>query len=151
MTDKPQGYVFGRPTDYRPEFCERVIEMGAEGKSKVEIACELGVGRTTIKRWEDVHPDFRSAMAHAKDLEQAWWERQGRSNLTAQHFQSSMWSRSMAARFPDDWRETTRNENTGPNGGPMEMKHSGSIDEVLSRIARLSARNAEESSSGGSD
>lgn len=102
-----------RPTKYEPAFCEAVIAMGEEGKSKVEIAHELRVGRTTIQRWEAEHEDFRVAMAYAKDAEQAWWERQGRTNLTAQHFQSSMWSRSMAARFPDDWRESKDMNLTG--------------------------------------
>jgi len=144
MSDKPQGYVFGRPTEYRPEFCSVVIELGAEGKSKVEIACELGVGRTTIKRWEEVHEDFRAAMAYAKDLEQAWWEKQGRINLAAQHFQSSMWSRSMAARFPDDWRETSRRENTGPDGGPQQVNLTGdAVAELTRRLARLSAISTE--------
>lgn len=103
--DKPEGYVFGRPTLYRPEYCEVVIEAGKEGKSRVEIADDLDVDRTTIDNWAKAHPDFFRALARAKDAEQAWWERQGRTNITAQHFQSSMWSRSMAARFPDDWRE----------------------------------------------
>jgi hypothetical protein len=94
-----------RPTKYDPAFCERVVEMGMEGKSKVEIAVALGVGRATIKVWEAKHDAFRAAMAYAKDCEQSWWEAQGRMNLGAQHFQASMWSRSMAARFSDDWRE----------------------------------------------
>lgn len=95
-----------RPTKYDPAFCDRVVELGAEGKSKVEIAVELGVDRKTIDNWSEVHPDFFHAITRAKDHEQAWWEKQGRTNLTAQHFQAAMWSRSMGARFSADWRET---------------------------------------------
>ena len=102
---KPEGYVFGRPTKYLVEYCQAVMDMGAQGKSKAEIAFELKVDRKTLDNWCEVYPDFFHSMACAKNAEQAWWERQGRTNLTAQHFQSSMWSRSMAARFPDDWRE----------------------------------------------
>lgn len=113
-----------RPTKYDPAFCDQVIEMGEQGMSKAEIAYELRVGRTTIQRWEAEHEDFRVAMAHAKDAEQAWWERKGRTNIEAQHFQASMWSRSMAARFPDDWRETSRQEQSGPGGKPIEQNHT---------------------------
>lgn len=121
VASKPEGYVFGRPTKYRPEMCEQVLALGAEGKSKTEIAFELGVDRGTLDDWAVAHPDFRHAITRAKQAEQAWWERQGRTNLTTQIFQASMWSRSMAARFPDDWRETSRQEQTGPNGGPIQV------------------------------
>ena len=121
VTSKPEGYVFGRPTKYRPEMCERVIELGMQGASKVEIAFELGVRRMTLENWASEHPDFLDALTHAKEAEQVWWEREGRTNLKTQGFQSSMWSRSMAARFPDDWRETSRHEQTGPGGGPIQV------------------------------
>ena len=119
--EKPEGYVFGRPTSYRPEYCDLVVSLGSEGRSKTEIAFEIGVVRQTLDEWALKHSDFSHALTRAKQAEQAWWERQGRTNLTAQVFQSSMWSRSMAARFPDDWRETSRQEQTGPNGGPIQV------------------------------
>lgn len=129
MSDKPEGYVFGRPTKYRPEMCEQVIALGSEGKSKTEIAFELDVDRGTLDEWAAVHADFSRALTRAKQAEQVWWERIGRTNLTAQSFQSSMWSRSMAARFPDEWRESTKQELTGANGAPL-------IPEVNVQISR---------------
>lgn len=129
MSDKPEGYVFGRPTKYRPEMCEQIIELAGEGKSKTEIAVDLGVDRTTLDRWAEANPDFRIALTRAKQVEQAWWERIGRVNLTAQTFQQSMWSRSMAARFPEEWRESTKQELTGANGAPL-------IPEVNVQISR---------------
>ena len=33
-----------------------------------------------------------------------------------------LWSRSMAARFPDDYRESNKVELTGKNGGPVESQ-----------------------------
>jgi hypothetical protein len=50
--------------------------------------------------------DFFLALARAKVLEQRWWEDVGQSGLTDKSFQASLWSRSMAARFPHEWRET---------------------------------------------
>lgn len=102
-----------RPTEYDPSYCERVIEMGAEGKSVVEIAYELGHGKTTLYRWREEHPEFRAALTRAKEAEQVWWEKKGRENLEKPVFQASMWSRSMAARFPDDWREKQDIDLTG--------------------------------------
>src|SRR5688572_7258222 len=112
----------GRPTSYQPEYCERVIELGREGLSVVEMAAEIGVHRETLEEnWPAAHPEFSEAFTQARQFSQAWWERQGRVNLLlppgAGTFNSSVWSRSMAARFPRDWREKAAVEMTGKDGG----------------------------------
>lgn len=116
VADKPEGYVFGRPTSYRPDYCALVISLGSEGRSKTEIAFEIGVVRQTLDEWAAKYPDFSDALTRAKQAEQVWWEREGRTNLKTMGYQSSMWSRSMAARFPDEWRESSKQELSGPNG-----------------------------------
>ena len=96
----------GRPSLYRPEYGDKVIELGEQGLSVVEMAAEIGVARNTLEtEWPDKHPEFSQAFARARDLSQAWWERQGRENLLADKFQAQLYSRSMSARFPKDWRE----------------------------------------------
>lgn len=116
----------GRPTDYKPEYCERVIELGRLGMSVVEMAADIGVARNTLEQlWPAANPEFLQALTHARECSQAWWESMGRTNLimppqTGQ-FQASVWSRSMAARFPKDWREKNETAHTGPNGGPLEI------------------------------
>lgn len=104
----------GRPTRYDPEYCQKVIDLGREGCSVVEMCAELGIGRTTLERdWPEAHEEFSQAFTHAMELSQAWWESQGRKNLTADKFQASLYSRSMAARFPNDWRESKQIEHKG--------------------------------------
>lgn len=101
----------GRPSTYDPAFCERVIELGKQGASVVEMACDIGVHRETIEEnWPAAHPEFSEAFTSAKLESQTWWERKGRENLEKNVFQSSVWSRSMAARFPHDWREKTETD-----------------------------------------
>lgn len=96
----------GRPTSYDPSYCERVIEMGRVGMSIVEMCAELGCARSTLEAaWPEANPEFSEALDKARVAAQAWWETQGRENLTADKFQASLYSRSMAARFPHDWRE----------------------------------------------
>jgi hypothetical protein len=117
----------GRPTDYRPEYCERVIAMGREGYSVVEMAAELECDRKTLERaWTEANPEFLRAMTQARQLSQAWWERKGRECLIMGQgqgtFNASVWSRSMAARFPEDWRENKGVELTGAGGGPVEVR-----------------------------
>lgn len=117
----------GRPTSYRPEYCERVIEMGEQGYSVVEMAAELGVNRSSLEaEWPEKHPSFSEAFTQARQKSQAWWERQGRENVVMEPgkgtFNASMWSRSMAARFPRDWRESKDVQLTGKDGGPVAIE-----------------------------
>lgn len=106
----------GRPTAYRPKFCETVVELGRQGKSKAQIAAALDVSRLTLDNWAAEHPEFLNAMTHARDLALSWWEDQAQQGLTAERFQASLWSRSMAARFPDDYREKAAVEHSGNVG-----------------------------------
>ena len=45
----------GRPTDYRPELCEAVIELGKQGKSLVQMAAALDITKQTLLVWEKEH------------------------------------------------------------------------------------------------
>jgi len=115
----------GRPTDYKEEYCNSVIEFGRQGFSRVQMAAELEVAKATIQNWEKEHPEFLAAMTRAMTLSQAWWEKKGQECLVMPagvSFQASAWSRSMAARFPDDWREKTATEHSGPDGGPIKAE-----------------------------
>lgn len=104
----------GRPSAYWPEHCETVIKLGKQGFSVVEMCAHIGVSRSTLEtNWPAAHPEFLEAFNRAKELSQAWWETQGRTNLTADKFQANLYGRSMAARFPHDWRESKQVEHKG--------------------------------------
>ncbi len=111
----------GQPTLYREEYCDTVIEWGKQGKSRTWMAANLGIDRKTIDNWADANPEFFLALSRAKALEQAHWEDLGYSGLTADKFNSGIWTKSMAARFPDDWRE--KHEHMGPSGGAIPHMH----------------------------
>ena len=109
----------GRPSLYDPAHCDTAIEAGRAGKSLAWIAAELGVCKQTLHNWSNEYPEFLDALTRAKLLSQRWWEDTGQANMTAPGFNGSVWSRSMAARFPDDWREVKGSEISGPNGAPV--------------------------------
>lgn len=113
----------GRPSDYSPEFCEQIIELGRQGKSVVQMACAFDVVKQTLHNWAEAHPEFLDAFTRAKQLSQDWWESAAQTGLTAGNFNASLWSRSMAARFPDDYTERQKREVTGKDGGPVEQVH----------------------------
>ena len=115
----------GRPTDYDPKYCEFVIAMGREGKSKAQIAATIGVTRVTMWGWAQKHEEFFNALALSEELALKWWEdvaqdhlKQTKDGLT---LNTSLWSRSMAARFPKDYTDRTKHEVTGKDEGPLQV------------------------------
>lgn len=105
----------GRPSDYDPAYCERLIELGEQGASVAEMAYELGVVKQTLFNWSEAHPEFLDAFTRGKLASQVWWERKGRGGVekSSSEFQGNLWSRNMAARFPEDWREVKGTEISG--------------------------------------
>lgn len=117
----------GAPSKYNPSCIETVIELGKQGKSVTYIATELDVHKDTIYEWAKVHDEFSDALTRAKQWAQRWWEDKGQDGLTADKFNGSVWSRSMAARFPDDWREVKARDHTSSDGS---MSPPGQIEIV---------------------
>ena len=114
--ETPAKHPGGRPSLYRPEYCERVIELGKEGKFLVEIACALDVTRPTLAYWSEEFPEFSTALMRAREESQRWWIEKGRNNVTLPKeitFQQSVWMRVMACGWPDDWVEKQRIEHSG--------------------------------------
>jgi hypothetical protein len=59
----------------------------------------------------------------AREFEQNWWETIAQTHMIeekdAAKLNASIWSRSMAARFPKKYRESTKQEITGADGAPL--------------------------------
>jgi transposase len=109
----------GRPTDYKPEYCERVVELGGNGKSYAQIAAELGVARKTLYEWTAIYPEFSDAMNFSRDLSQAWFENIAQGNMVAPTpgFSASLWTKQVSCRFPDDYTDKSKQEVTGDLSG----------------------------------
>ena len=113
----------GRPSLYDPSYCDKVVELGALGKSVEQISSVLGVSLRTMYTWRDAYPEFLHALDEAKAAEQTWWEDQAQAYMLEHKdgakLNASIWSRSMAARFPKKYRESVKQEITGENGAPL--------------------------------
>jgi hypothetical protein len=101
------------------------MELGAEGKSLAQIGCDIGHLRETMHDWAKKYPEFSRALARARELSLAWWEEQAKIGMwdgsPKGRLNAHVWLRSMAARFPEDYRESTRTEITGKDGGPVSV------------------------------
>lgn len=115
----------GRPSKYDPALCDRVVELGKQGKSVEQISATLSIPYKTLLYWQETHPEFLEAMEQAKLYEMAHWE-----DLASQYIvevpqgaklNTGLWSRSMAARFPKKYRENSKVEVTGKDDKPIEI------------------------------
>jgi len=123
MTDTTEKRPVGRPSLYKPEYCEEVIALGKLGKSVEAIGAILGVGTKTLYNWRDQNEDFLHALDMAKEFELQWWEDIAQThmieNKESDKINATIWSRSMAARFPKKYRESVKQEITGADGAPL--------------------------------
>ena len=97
----------GRPSKYKPEFCEQVIEYGKEGMSLHEMALELDICYDTLNEWRKEKPEFSDAVKKALTYSQGWWERLGRTAASGyvNNFNATAYIFNKKNRFPADWRD----------------------------------------------
>lgn len=112
----------GRPTKYRPEMCERVVELMRDGLSKVEVAADLDINVDTLNEYTKIHPDFSAAIKRGEDLSHAWWLKVGRQNLMTKDFSYTGWYMNMKNRH--GWKDKV--ENTGS----MTLRHEDALKEM---------------------
>jgi len=115
----------GRPTKYKPEYCQEVIQLGAEGKSKEQIAAKLEVNWGTLDNWAEQHQEFLLALRTAKELELSYWEELGLNHIVespgSSRLNGGVYNKVMAARFPAKYSERSKVELTGQDGGAVKV------------------------------
>jgi hypothetical protein len=109
---KSRKGVGGRPTLYRPEYCQKVIDFLSQGWTLTAFASSINVSRNAVDEWRDKHPLFGDACARAIAASQAWWEAKIRENLGNREFQGNVALTLMKARFTE-FREPAKLELSG--------------------------------------
>jgi hypothetical protein len=147
---KPIGYIFGRPTDYEPRFCEMLIKHMAEGYSFESFAAEVMSTKKTLYSWAERHPDFLNSKEIGTDLSRKYWEKLGKNHILnvtmggdekvkSKSLNSSVWIFNMKNRFPQEWRDKKELEHSGKEDKPVVL----SIETKEQRIARLKLESEE--------
>lgn len=95
----------GRPTKYRPEYCDAVIEHMSDGASLTSFAAEIGVARSSINEWMGVHPEFSESVNIGKAKCAAWWERLGRNNAVTGDGNATLVIFGLKNMAGEDWRD----------------------------------------------
>ena len=104
----------GRPTDYKEEYCDLIVDFMKNGSSYVEFAAHIGVCRDTIYEWAKKHSEFSDAKKRALAASQSWWEKQARLYMVTSKedkFSAPTWIFNMKARF--GYRDKVEVEHSG--------------------------------------
>jgi transposase len=66
--------TIGRPSLYRPEYCDDLVAFCSKGYSIGAWAGRRGIARSTVQVWAAHHEEFSVAVEMAKGAKQADWE-----------------------------------------------------------------------------
>ena len=115
----------GRPTSYRAEYCVRIIQLMAEGRSLDGCAALLGVHPDSLNEWQRVHPEFSVAVRAGRAAATAFWE--GRLLDVAQggsgNAQAIQWALRNRSRAASGWDHAhSKLEVSGPDGGAVQVQ-----------------------------
>lgn len=110
----------GRPTTYKPEYCQAVIEHMSDGASLTSFAASIDCSRSTIGEWMNANPEFSAAVKIGKSKCAQWWEKVSRANAVEGGGNATLCIFGLKNMAPDEWREK------------QEIEHSGKIDSNVS-------------------
>ena len=132
----------GRPTLYNSAYCDRVLELAAQGWSKAEIAADLGVAAQDARRLGRGAPRVPRGFARAKDLEYAWWLKAGREGHSRKNWNLASWEAADAQPLRQSvspGRAPTRSASREPKDSTNAERIREEIERKLSRIADAGA------------
>lgn len=108
-TKRPRSEPFGRPTLYKPEYCQMLIDHCSEGLSFEAFAGLIGVAGSTLYEWAKANPDFSEAKSQAMQKCRLWWEKAGTQGMFMggkdNPFNATIWVYNMKCRFRNEWTE----------------------------------------------
>ncbi len=107
----------GRPTDYKPEYCDQIVDLMEQGYSVTAAAGKMRVTRQTVYNWAEAHDEFFNALNLGRSLAAVWWEEKaielasgkGEGNPTIVVF-------GLKNRVADEWRDKREVDNTSSDG-----------------------------------
>jgi hypothetical protein len=139
----------GRPSSYDPAYCDQVVELGAQGKSRVQISALIGVHRSTLDDWAKAHPEFSEALTRAKELEQHWWEEQAQLGLWSKEFNAPLWKANVAGRFREAYGDKQTITHEGDLSGLSQDELDRRIAEKLAALGLPTPEASDDTDRGG--
>lgn len=101
----------GRPTEYKPEFCQMLIDHMIEGYSFESFAAVVDSSRATIYRWREDQIEFRDAFDQAREKCRLFWEKSGIAGMNkGKDFNQAVWAKNISCRFREEWTDQSKSD-----------------------------------------
>lgn len=130
----------GRPSSYKPEYCEAVVDCMKRGFSLTAFAGEIGVARSTVHEWMAAHPEFSDAVKRGQAARVRFLEERLLNGDTGPRVTSHIFALKNAD--PEEWRDKQSHEHTGKDGGPIQYQDMSDVERAQ-RLAHLMAQRGE--------
>ena len=111
VTEDPQTlHPGGRPTKYKPDYCDQVIDFMGDGYSLTAFAGEISVARSTINEWMKAHSEFSEAVKigqakRTRKLEQGLLSEEVGPKVTARIF-------ALKNADPEGWKDKQEHQHS---------------------------------------
>lgn len=166
---KPEKKKRGRPSLFKPEYCDQVTKLCRLGATDIDLAQFFGVTHTTLNSWKASHPEFLASLRAGKieadmqvanslfkratgyvvEVEKVIGRGESRKvvklNVAVEpDTQACMfWLKN---RRKDQWRDKQDHEITGKDGGPIEARQTIDASKLSTSALRELAKafNADE-------
>ena len=136
----------GRPTAYRPEMCEQLIEAMAGGHSAEAGAAKIGISARSLFEWQKLHPEFLMAIQEGRHRAVLFWESLAIDVARGKPGNSQMITLALKnrSRAASGWHhDVQKTELTGADGGAIQTEVKTTIDaSALAPEARAALRAA---------
>lgn len=93
------------PTKYRPEMCNTLLQMMADGAVIGQVCAVIKISHETFNKWAHKNEDFCRAYKIGRVLAETHWIKIGLDNLNARYFNSRIWERTMRTQFKAKWSD----------------------------------------------
>ena len=114
----------GRPTRYRVEFCEPIIDLMREGRSLDGCAALLGAHPDSLYEWQRRYPEFSDAVRRGRAAAIVFWEDRllDVANGGVGNAQLIQWALRNRSRAASGWDHAHKKiEISGPDGDPIAL------------------------------
>ena len=71
----------GRPTKYKAEYCQKLVDFMAQGYSKEATAAHLDISKDTLYNWDKKHQAFSDAIREGEIKSRLFWEKTGMAGM----------------------------------------------------------------------
>lgn len=149
---KRKSTATGRPTKFDPRYVDQARRLARLGQTDTEMAAFFGVSESTLNLWKQRHKDFSESLKEGKEEADAlvadslFHRARGYSHAAVKIFADvktgAVEQVPYIEHYPPDttacifwlknrqkakWRDKVEQEVSGPEGGPVQLEHSGLV------------------------